>query len=166
MLEKKLLFNKKGFVVWVKPDTEISVTSVVEFWRKVSSVFLLKLALFSNFTFKNRFSKLKLLNENLLLKNSDTSWHWRFTLWIRLMYFHCLSGIGYSIGWKYWPFWVSVLVLDLNQNSGFGCTLDKFLQKSGGRAIFPPCPPGSTGPGKYECGIFYGLMMHALETRT
>ena len=28
-------------------------------------------------------------------------------------------GIGYSIGRKYQPIWVSVLVLDRNQNSGF-----------------------------------------------
>ena len=35
----------------------------------------------------------------------------------------CGFGIGYGIGWKYQPIWVSVLVLDLNQNSGFGRTL-------------------------------------------
>ena len=32
-------------------------------------------------------------------------------------------GIGYSIGQKYQPIWVSVSVSDLNQNSGFGRTL-------------------------------------------
>jgi hypothetical protein len=31
--------------------------------------------------------------------------------------------MGYGIGRKYWPIWVSVLVLDQNQNSGFGRTL-------------------------------------------
>ena len=35
----------------------------------------------------------------------------------------CGFGICYGIGRKYWPIWVSVLVLDLNQNSGFGRTL-------------------------------------------
>ena len=34
----------------------------------------------------------------------------------------CSYGIGYGIGRKYLPIWV--LVLDLNQNSGFGRTLD------------------------------------------
>ena len=33
----------------------------------------------------------------------------------------CGFIIGYSIGWKYQPIWVSVS--DLNQNSGFGRTL-------------------------------------------
>ena len=33
-------------------------------------------------------------------------------------------GIGYGIGRKYRPIWVSVWILDLNQNSGFGRTLD------------------------------------------
>ena len=32
-------------------------------------------------------------------------------------------GIGYGISLKYWPIWVSVSVLDLNQNSGFGRSL-------------------------------------------
>ena len=32
----------------------------------------------------------------------------------------CGFSIGYGIGRKYWPIWVSVL--DLNQNSGFGRT--------------------------------------------
>ena len=32
----------------------------------------------------------------------------------------CGFGIGYGIGRKYRPIWVSVWVLDLNQNSGFG----------------------------------------------
>ena len=32
-------------------------------------------------------------------------------------------GIAYGIGPKYLPIWVSVLVSDLNQNSGFGHTL-------------------------------------------
>ena len=32
-------------------------------------------------------------------------------------------GIGYGIGRKYRPIWVSVLVSDLNKNSGFGHTL-------------------------------------------
>ena len=37
----------------------------------------------------------------------------------------CGFGIDYSIGREYRPIWVSVSVsvLDLNQNSGFGCTL-------------------------------------------
>ena len=35
----------------------------------------------------------------------------------------CGFGIGYGIGRKYQPVWVSVSVLDLNQNSGFDCTL-------------------------------------------
>ena len=29
-------------------------------------------------------------------------------------------GIGYGIGQKYWPIWVSVLETDLNQISGLG----------------------------------------------
>ena len=29
-------------------------------------------------------------------------------------------GIGYGIGRKYRPIWISVLVSDLNQNRGFG----------------------------------------------
>ena len=32
----------------------------------------------------------------------------------------CGLGIGYGIGRKYRPFWFSALVLDLNQNSGYG----------------------------------------------
>ena len=36
----------------------------------------------------------------------------------------CGLGICYSIGRKYRPMWVSVTVLDLNQNSGFGRTLE------------------------------------------
>ena len=35
----------------------------------------------------------------------------------------CGFGIGYGIGRKYQPIWVSVLVSDRNQNSGFGRTL-------------------------------------------
>ena len=35
----------------------------------------------------------------------------------------CGFGIGYGSDRKYRPIWVSVLVSDLNQNSGFGCTL-------------------------------------------
>ena len=35
----------------------------------------------------------------------------------------CGFGIGYGIGRKYNPIWVSVSVSDLNQNSGFGRTL-------------------------------------------
>ena len=33
--------------------------------------------------------------------------------------------LGVGIGRKYLPIWVSVLVLELNQNSGFGRTLDR-----------------------------------------
>ena len=36
----------------------------------------------------------------------------------------CGFGIGYSIGWKYLPIWISVSVFDLNQNRGFGRTLE------------------------------------------
>ena len=36
----------------------------------------------------------------------------------------CGFGIGYGIGRKYQPIWVLVSVLDLNQNSGFGRTLE------------------------------------------
>ena len=32
-------------------------------------------------------------------------------------------SIGYGIGWKYRPIWISVSVSDLNQNSSFGRTL-------------------------------------------
>ena len=35
----------------------------------------------------------------------------------------CGFSIGYGIGRKYLPNWVSVSVLDRNQNSGFGRTL-------------------------------------------
>ena len=35
----------------------------------------------------------------------------------------CGFCIGYGIGRKYQPLLVSVLLLDLKQNSGFGCTL-------------------------------------------
>ena len=35
----------------------------------------------------------------------------------------CGFGIGYGIGRKYRPIWVSVSVSDLDQNSGFGRTL-------------------------------------------
>ena len=35
----------------------------------------------------------------------------------------CGFDIGYGIGRKYRPIWVSVSVSDLNQNSGFGRTL-------------------------------------------
>ena len=35
----------------------------------------------------------------------------------------CGFGIGYGIGRKYPPIWVSVSVSDLNQNCGFGRTL-------------------------------------------
>ena len=35
----------------------------------------------------------------------------------------CGFGIGYGIDRKYRPIWVSVLVSNLNQNSGFGRTL-------------------------------------------
>ena len=35
----------------------------------------------------------------------------------------CGFGIGYGIGPKYWPIWVSVSVSNLNQNSGFSRTL-------------------------------------------
>ena len=35
----------------------------------------------------------------------------------------CSFGISYGIGQKYLPIWVSVLVSDQNQNSGFGRTL-------------------------------------------
>ena len=40
----------------------------------------------------------------------------------------CGFGIGYGIGRKYPPIWVSVSVSDLNQNCGFGRTL---LQTAG-----------------------------------
>ena len=39
-------------------------------------------------------------------------------------------GIGYGIGQNYWLIWVSVLVSNLNQNSGFGCTLKVPVVKS------------------------------------
>ena len=39
----------------------------------------------------------------------------------------CSFSIGYGIGRKYLPTWVSVLVLDRNQNSGFGCTLQLLI---------------------------------------
>ena len=39
----------------------------------------------------------------------------------------CSLGIGYCMGQKYLPIWVSVLVSDLIQNSGFGCTLPHVL---------------------------------------
>ena len=39
---------------------------------------------------------------------------------------NCGFGTGYGIGQKYGPIWVSVLVLDINQNRGFSCTLFKF----------------------------------------
>ena len=35
----------------------------------------------------------------------------------------CGFSVGYGIIWKYWPLWISVSVLDLNQNSGFSRTL-------------------------------------------
>ena len=35
----------------------------------------------------------------------------------------CGFVIGYSMGWKYWPIWVTVSVSNLNQNSGLGHTL-------------------------------------------
>ena len=35
----------------------------------------------------------------------------------------CSFGIGYGIGRKYRPMWISVSVSDLNQNSGFSRTL-------------------------------------------
>jgi hypothetical protein len=47
-------------------------------------------------------------------------------------------GIGYGIGRKYRPIWVSVL--DLNQNSGFGPTLpvrDMFSRIPNLRIFFP-----------------------------
>ena len=42
-----------------------------------------------------------------------------------ILSFKCGFGIGYSIGQKYQPIWVSVSVLvsDLNQIYGFGRTL-------------------------------------------
>jgi hypothetical protein len=36
-------------------------------------------------------------------------------------------GMGYGIGRKYWPIWVLVSVLNLNQSSGFGRSLSKML---------------------------------------
>ena len=39
----------------------------------------------------------------------------------------CGFGIGYGIGRKYRPIWVSVSVSDLNQNSGLGRTLQAGL---------------------------------------
>ena len=48
----------------------------------------------------------------------------------------CGFGIGYGIGRNYQPIWVSVSVLDRNQNSGYGCTLTMFLKKTiGGNII-------------------------------
>ena len=35
----------------------------------------------------------------------------------------CSFSIGYSIGRKYLPIWISVSVLDLNQSKGFGHTV-------------------------------------------
>ena len=39
----------------------------------------------------------------------------------------CGFDIGYGILRKYQPIWVSVLVLDRNQNSGFGRTLESYI---------------------------------------
>jgi hypothetical protein len=36
-------------------------------------------------------------------------------------------GIDYGIGRKYWPIRVSVLVSDVNQNSGFGRSLKEMV---------------------------------------
>jgi hypothetical protein len=36
-------------------------------------------------------------------------------------------GMGYGIVRKYWPLWVLVSVLNLNQSSGFGRSLGKML---------------------------------------
>ena len=52
----------------------------------------------------------------------------------------CGFGIGYGIGQKYQPIWVSVS--DLKQNSGFGRTLPLWPP----RPPIPPSPPGSAGP--------------------
>ena len=38
----------------------------------------------------------------------------------RFSLFKCSFGIGYGIGRKYLPIWVSVSVSDRNQDSGFG----------------------------------------------
>ena len=42
-----------------------------------------------------------------------------------LSHLKCGFGIGYGIGQKYQPIWVSVLVLDLNQNNVFSRTLSE-----------------------------------------
>ena len=41
-----------------------------------------------------------------------------------ILHSKCGFGIGYGIGRKYQPIWISVLVLDLNQNSDICRTLD------------------------------------------
>ena len=43
------------------------------------------------------------------------------TIMVKFCETQCSFGIGYGIGRKYLPIWVSVL--NLNQNSGFGRTL-------------------------------------------
>ena len=47
-----------------------------------------------------------------------------YLIGIQIFSLKCGFGIGYGIGRKYWPIWVSVSVSDLNQNSGVGRTLD------------------------------------------
>ena len=43
----------------------------------------------------------------------------------------CGFSIGYGIGRKYQPMWVSISVSDQNQNSGFGLTLSEDGRVSG-----------------------------------
>ena len=49
-------------------------------------------------------------------------------------------GIGYGIGQKYPPIWVSVSVSDLNQNSGFGPTLFKPVRQTRQQILKAYCP--------------------------
>ena len=51
--------------------------------------------------------------------------------WLPDSSFEMRFGISYGIGRKYRPIWVSVSVLDLNQNSGFGRTLGHCVLKWG-----------------------------------
>ena len=46
-----------------------------------------------------------------------------YNIGIQIFPLKCGFGITYGIGQKYWLIWISVLVSDLNQNSGFGGTL-------------------------------------------
>ena len=49
-------------------------------------------------------------------------------------------GFGYGIGQKYQPVWVSVSVLDLNQNSGFSRTLFKPVRQTRLQVLKGYCP--------------------------